>query len=140
MVISPYLPEVVKYLQIIEMCDVVLHIWDVQVPKKMGTVEARLEAVEQEVFRCQGIVEHGLSANHTMITEFTRDLMVDDRPLEDIVFTLNDKINFLQGQVFDLQNQIFEYEERFKGVSLCRRHPSAIGCLHKFQKTFSRDM
>ncbi|KAE8786095.1 40S ribosomal protein S5-1 [Hordeum vulgare] len=73
----------------IEMRDGVLHIRDVQGPKKMGTVEARLEVVEQEIFMCQGMVERGLCANHSMITEFTRDLKVDGRPLEDIVFTLN---------------------------------------------------
>ncbi|KAE8772510.1 40S ribosomal protein S5-1 [Hordeum vulgare] len=100
------------------MRDGVLHIRDVQGPKKMGTVEARLEVVEQEVFRCQGMMERGLGVNETMITEFTRDLKVDGRPLEDILFTLNVQINFLQGQVFDLQNQIFEYEARFKGDML----------------------
>ncbi|KAE8794056.1 40S ribosomal protein S5-1 [Hordeum vulgare] len=98
----------------IEMRDEVPHIRDVQVPKKMGTVEASLEAVEQEVFWCQGMVEHGLSANNTVITKFIHDLKVDSKPLEDIVFALNDQINFLQGQDFDLQNQIFEYEESFK--------------------------
>ncbi|KAE8810411.1 40S ribosomal protein S5-1 [Hordeum vulgare] len=96
----------------------VLHIRDAKGPKKIGTIEARLEAVEQEIFRCQGMVERGLSANHSMIMEFTRDQKVDGTSLEDIVFTLNEQINFLQGQIFDLQNQIFEYEARFKGVSL----------------------
>ncbi|KAE8779372.1 40S ribosomal protein S5-1 [Hordeum vulgare] len=100
------------------MRDRVLHIWDVQGPEKMGTVEASLEVVEEEIFRCQGMVERGLSASHTIITEFTHDLKVDGTPLEDIIFTLNDQINFLQGQVSNLQNQIFEYEARFKGMSL----------------------
>ncbi|KAE8773688.1 hypothetical protein D1007_54028 [Hordeum vulgare] len=48
-----------------------LHIRDVQGPKKTGSVETRLEAMEQQVFKCQGMVERGLSANHMMITEFT---------------------------------------------------------------------
>ncbi|KAE8781394.1 40S ribosomal protein S5-1 [Hordeum vulgare] len=107
-----------KHRKTIEMHDGVLHICDVEGSKKMGTVEARIEAVEQEVFRCQGMVEHALSANHTMIMEFTHDIKVDGRPLEDIFFTLNDQINFLQGQVFDLQSQIFEYEARFNGMGL----------------------
>ncbi|KAE8805087.1 40S ribosomal protein S5-1 [Hordeum vulgare] len=100
----------------------VLHIRDVQGPKKMGTVEARLNAVEQEIFTCQGMVEHGLNANHLVIKEFTHDQKVDGRSLKDIVFTRNEKINFSQGQIFDLHNQIFEYEARFKGMSL------AISC------------
>ncbi|KAE8814766.1 40S ribosomal protein S5-1 [Hordeum vulgare] len=108
------MPEVIKHPQTIEMCDGVLHIRDVQGPKNKGTVEARLEAMEQEIFTCQGMVEHGLSATHSMIMEFTRDRKVDGRPLEDIVFTLNEQINFLQVQIFDLQNQIVEYEASTK--------------------------
>ena len=91
-------------------------------PKGTGTVEARLEAMEQEVFRCKGMVERGLNTNPLMITDFTRDVMVDGKPMKDIVFTFNEQINFLQSQIYDLQNQVFEYEVRFKGMSL------AAGC------------
>ncbi|KAE8794055.1 40S ribosomal protein S5-1 [Hordeum vulgare] len=49
----------------------VLHIRDVEGPKKTGSVEARLEAMEQQVFKCQGMVERGLNAKHMMIREFT---------------------------------------------------------------------
>jgi hypothetical protein len=96
----------------------VLHFRDVQGPNKTGSVEARLEAVEQEIFKCQGMVERGLSANHLMITEFTCDHKVDGRSMKDIVFTFNEQINFSQSQIYDLQNQVFEYEARFKGMSL----------------------
>ena len=54
----------------------------------------------------------------TMITDLSRDLKVDGKPMKDIVFTLNEQINFLQSQIYDLQNQVFEYEARFKGMSL----------------------
>src|SRR5215216_2512143 len=99
------------------MCEWVLHIRDVQGPKGTGSMEARLEAMEQEVFRCKGMVERGLNANHLMITELTRDLKVDGKSMKDIVFTLNEQNNFLQSQIYDLQNQVFEYEARFKGLS-----------------------
>jgi hypothetical protein len=49
-VINPYLREVMQHPQAIEMREGVLHIRDVQGPKKTGSVEARLEAVEQEIF------------------------------------------------------------------------------------------
>ena len=62
-VINSYLSEVMKHPQTIEMREGVLHIRDVQGPKGKGTVEARLEAMEQEVFKCQGMVERGLNAN-----------------------------------------------------------------------------
>ncbi|XP_020172318.1 uncharacterized protein [Aegilops tauschii subsp. strangulata] len=117
-VINPYLPEVFKHPQAIEMREGVLHIRDVQVPKKTGSMEARLEAVEQEIFKCQGMVERGLSDNHSMITEFTHDHKVDGWSMKDIVFTFNEQINFRQSQIYDLQNQVFEYEPRFKGMSL----------------------
>ena len=81
-------------------------------------MESRLEAVEQEVFLCKGMVEHGLNANHLMITDYTRDLKVDGKSMNDIVFTFNEQINFLQSQIYDLQNQVFEYEAWFKGMSL----------------------
>ena len=80
-------------------------------------MEARLEAMEQEVFQCKGMVERGLNANHLMITDLTRDLKVDGKSMKDIIFTLNEKINFLQSQIYDLQNQVFEYEARVKGMS-----------------------
>ncbi|KAE8797491.1 40S ribosomal protein S5-1 [Hordeum vulgare] len=117
-VINPYLREVMKHPQTIYMHEGVLHIRDVQGPKKTGTMEAKLEAVEEEIFKCQGMVDHGLSVNHLMIMDFTHDQKVDGTSFKDIIFTLNEQINFLQGQIFDIQNQIFKYESRFKGMSL----------------------
>ncbi|KAE8798246.1 40S ribosomal protein S5-1 [Hordeum vulgare] len=96
----------------------VLHIRNVQGPKVTGSVEARLEAMEQEVFRCKGMVERGLNANHLMIGDYTRNLKVDGKSMKDIVFSLNEQINFQHIQIHDLQSQVLEYEARFKGMSL----------------------
>ena len=76
-VINPYLTEVLKHPQSIKMSEGMLHIRDVEGPKKTGSVETRLEAMEQQVFKCQGMVERGLNANHMMITEFTRNHKMD---------------------------------------------------------------
>ncbi|KAE8797913.1 40S ribosomal protein S5-1 [Hordeum vulgare] len=54
-----------------------LHIHDAEGPKKTGSVETRLEAMEQQVFKCQWMVERGLNANHMMITEFTSNHKMD---------------------------------------------------------------
>ncbi|KAE8810354.1 40S ribosomal protein S5-1 [Hordeum vulgare] len=54
-----------------------LHICDVEGLKKTGSVETRLEAMEQQVFKYQGMVERGLNANHMMITEFTNKHKID---------------------------------------------------------------
>ena len=80
----------------------------------MGTVDARLEAMEQEVFKCKRMVEHGLSANHLMIVDYTRDLKVDGKSMKDIVFTFNEKINFLQSQIYISKTQPLNMRQGLK--------------------------
>ncbi|KAE8779552.1 40S ribosomal protein S5-1 [Hordeum vulgare] len=82
-----------------------LHIRDVEGPKKTGSVETRLEAMEQQVFKCQGMVERGLNANHTMITEFTSNHKMDAIDIGKHLSRLYDRVDQLQGQIYDLQNQ-----------------------------------
>ncbi|KAE8818410.1 40S ribosomal protein S5-1 [Hordeum vulgare] len=104
-VINPYLAEVLQHPQSIEMHERVLHIRDVEGPKRTGSVEARLEAMEHQVFKCQGMVERGLNANHMMITEFTNKHKIDAKDIEEHLFKLYDRINHLQAQIYDMQNQ-----------------------------------
>ena len=51
-VINPYLMEVLQHPQPIEMREGLLHICDVEGPRRTGSTEARLEALEQQVFKC----------------------------------------------------------------------------------------
>ncbi|KAE8810030.1 40S ribosomal protein S5-1 [Hordeum vulgare] len=83
----------------------VLHIRDVEGSKKTGSVEARLEAMEQQVFKCQGMVERGLNANHMMIMEFTNKHKIDVNDIGKHLSRLYDRIDHLQAQIYDLQNQ-----------------------------------
>ena len=117
-VINPYLAEVLQHPQTIEMREGVLHILDVEGPRRTGSVETKLEAVEQQVFKCQGMVEHGLNANQMMITEFTNNHKLDAEVIGETIFKLQEKIEHLQAQIYDLQNQNCEYEYRFKRMSL----------------------
>ena len=117
-VINPYLAEVLQHPQTIEMREGVLHIRDVERPRRTGSVETKLEAVEQQVFKCQGMVEHGLNANQMMITEFTNNHKLDAKGIGETIFKLQEKIEHLQAQIYDLQNQNCEYEYRFKRMSL----------------------
>ncbi|KAE8768894.1 40S ribosomal protein S5-1 [Hordeum vulgare] len=87
---------------------------DVEGPKKTGSVEARLDAMEQQVFKCQGMVERALNANHIMITEFTNKHKIDANDIGKHLSTLYDRIDHLQTQIHDLQNENYEYEYRFK--------------------------
>ncbi|KAE8774594.1 40S ribosomal protein S5-1 [Hordeum vulgare] len=103
--INPYLAGVLQHPQSIEMREGMLHIRGVEGPKKTGSVEARLEAMEQQVFKCQGMVEHGLNANHMMITEFTNKHKIDANDIGKHLSRLYDRIDHLQAQIYDLQNQ-----------------------------------
>ncbi|KAI5005673.1 hypothetical protein ZWY2020_032916 [Hordeum vulgare] len=91
---------------------------DVEGPKKTGSLEAGLEAMDQKVFKCQGMVERELNANHMMITEFTNKHKIDANDIGKHLSRLYDRIDHLQAQIYDLQNQNCEYEYRFKSIRL----------------------
>ncbi|KAE8774078.1 40S ribosomal protein S5-1 [Hordeum vulgare] len=101
-VINPYLTEVLKYPQSIKMSEGMLLICDVEGPKKTGSVETRLETMEQQVFKCQGMVERGLNANHMMITEFTNNHKMDAIDIGKHLSRLYDRVDQLQGQIYDM--------------------------------------
>ncbi|KAE8782836.1 40S ribosomal protein S5-1 [Hordeum vulgare] len=103
-VINPYLAGMLQHPQSIDMREGVLHIRDVEGPKKTGGMEARLKAMEQEVFKCQGMVERRLNANHMMITEFTNKHKIDPNDIGKHLSRLYDRIDHLQAQICDLQN------------------------------------
>ena len=117
-VINPNLAEVLRHPQTIEMCDGLLHIRDVDGSKGTGSVESRLETMEQQVFKCQGMVERGINATHKMLAEFTNNYEPDAKKTEEAIFKLHEKIEHLQAQIYDLQNQNCEYEYGFKRMSL----------------------
>ncbi|KAE8801608.1 40S ribosomal protein S5-1 [Hordeum vulgare] len=101
-VINPYLTEVLQHPQSIKMSEEMLHIRDVEGPKKTGSVETRLEAMEQQVFKCQGMMERGLNANNMMITEFTNNHKMDAIDIGKHLSRLYDRVDQLQGQIYDL--------------------------------------
>ncbi|KAE8818272.1 40s ribosomal protein s5-1 [Hordeum vulgare] len=68
-------------------------------------METNLEAMEKQVFKCQGMVERGLNANHMMITEFTNKQRIDANDIGKHLYRLYDRIDQLQAQIYDLQNQ-----------------------------------
>src|SRR3989337_3592759 len=95
-VINPYLVKVLQHPQTIEMHEGVLHIRDIEGPRRTESVETRLEAMEQQVFKCQELVERGLDANHIMITEFTNNHKLDTKDIGEAIFKLHEKIENLQ--------------------------------------------
>ena len=63
-------------------------------------------------------MERGLYANHMMIAEFTNNHKLDAKNIGETIFKLHEKIEHLQAQIYNLQNQNCEYEYRFKRMSL----------------------
>ena len=63
-------------------------------------------------------MERGLDSNHIMITEFTNNHKLYAKDIGEAIFKLHEKIEHLQAQIYDLQNQNCEYEYRFKRMSL----------------------
>ena len=53
--------------------------------------------MEQEVFKCQEMMERGLDSNHIMITEFTNNQKLDDKNIGEAIFKLHEKIERLQA-------------------------------------------
>ena len=102
-VINPYLAKVLQHSQTIAMREGVLNIRDVEGPRHTGSMETKIEAMEQQVFKCQGMVEHGLNANQMMITEFTNNHKLDAKNIGETIFKLHEKIEHLQAQIYDLQ-------------------------------------
>ena len=64
------------------------------------------------------MVERGLNANQMMIAEFTNNHKLDAKNIGETIFKFHKKIEHLQAQIYDLQNQNCEYEYRFKRMSL----------------------
>ena len=63
-------------------------------------------------------MERGLNANQMMIAEFTNNHKLDAKNIGEAIFKIHEKIEHLQAQIYDLQNQNCEYEYRFKRMSL----------------------
>ncbi|KAE8818905.1 40S ribosomal protein S5-1 [Hordeum vulgare] len=103
-----------KHPQSIKMREGMVHIHDIEGPKKTGSVETRLEAMEQQDFKCQEMVERGLNANHMMITGFTSNHKMDAINIGKHLSRLYDRVDQLQGQIYDLQNQNFAIMSNFE--------------------------
>ncbi|KAE8791480.1 40s ribosomal protein s5-1 [Hordeum vulgare] len=108
-----------------------LHIRDVEGPKKTRSMETNLEAMEQQVFKCQGMVERGLNANHMMIIEFTNKHRIDANDIGKHLSRLYDRIDQLQGQIYDLQNQNCTVR------NVCKAHDAYLDSTSRFNITFS---
>jgi hypothetical protein len=90
---------------------------DVQGPIGEGSLEARMEALEQEVFKYKKMAEREVDIIHRINQELIAKHKKETAELWDDILSLHETTNKLQAQLYDLQNQNCEYEARFKQMS-----------------------
>ncbi|KAK1604954.1 hypothetical protein QYE76_028627 [Lolium multiflorum] len=94
-----------------------LQIKDVQGPKGEGSLEDRMEKLEQEVFKYKKMAEREVDIFHKIVSELIAEHEKETAKLWGDILSLHDTTNKLQAQLYDVQNQNCEYENRFKHIS-----------------------
>ncbi|KAK1698435.1 hypothetical protein QYE76_015132 [Lolium multiflorum] len=116
-VVNPYMNELKMHPKELLLVDGELQIKDVQGPKGEGSLEDRMEKLEQEVFNYKKMAEREVDIFHKIVSELIDGHKKETAKLWDDIFSLHDTTNKLQAQLYDVHNQNCEYENRFKRIS-----------------------
>jgi uncharacterized coiled-coil DUF342 family protein len=116
-IINPYMRELKMHPKELSLKDGKVQIEDVWGPKGDGSLEARMEELEQEVFRYKKMVEREVDIIHKINQELIAKHKKETVELWDDILSLHETTNTLQAQLYDLQTQNCEYEARFKQMS-----------------------
>jgi hypothetical protein len=116
-IINPYIRELKMHAKELSLKDGKLQIEDVQGPIGEGSLEARIEALEQEVIKYKKMAEREVDIIHRINEELIAKHKKETAELWDDILSLHKTTNKLQAQLYDLQNQNCEYEARFKQMS-----------------------
>ncbi|KAK1612955.1 hypothetical protein QYE76_036628 [Lolium multiflorum] len=116
-VVNPYVNELKMHPKEFLLVDGELQIKDVQGPKGEGSLEDRMEKLEQEVFNYKKMAEREVDIFHKIVAELIDGHKKETSKLWDDILSLHDTTNKLQAQLYDVQNQNCEYENRFKHIS-----------------------
>ena len=116
-VVNPYMDELKKHPKELLLKDGKVQVEDVRGPKGEGRLEARMEKLEQEVFRYKKMAEREVDIIHRINAEFIGKHKEEVARLWADILSLHETTNKLQAQLYDVQNQNCEYEARFKRIS-----------------------
>ena len=94
-----------------------LQVKDVQGPKGEGSLEDKMEKLEQEVFKYKKMAEREVDIFHRIVSELIAEHEKETAKLWSDILSLHDTTNKLQAQLYDVQNQNCEYENMFKYIS-----------------------
>jgi hypothetical protein len=109
--------ELKMHLKKLSLKDGELQIKDVQGPKGEGSLEARMEALEQEVFKYKKMAEREVDIIYRINQELVAKYKKKTTELWKEVLSLQETTSQLQAQLYDVQNQNCEYEARFQQMS-----------------------
>jgi hypothetical protein len=109
--------ELKMHLKELSLEDGELQIKDVQGPKGEGSLEARMEALEQEVFKYKKMAEREVDIIYRIHQDLVTKYKKETTELWKDVLSLQERANQLQAQLYDVQNQNCEYEARFQQMS-----------------------
>ena len=116
-VVNPYMDELKMHPKELLLEDGKVQVGDAQGPKGEGSLEARMEKLEQEVFMYKKMAEREVDIIHKINAELIGEHKKEVASLWDDIFSLHETANKLQAQLYDVQNQNYEYETRFKRIS-----------------------
>jgi hypothetical protein len=116
-IINPYMRELKMRPKELSLKDGKVQIEDVRGPKGEGSLEARMEELEQEVFRYKKMAEREVDIIYRINQELFAKHKKETAELWDDILSLHETTNKLQVELYDLQNQNCEYEARFKQIS-----------------------
>jgi hypothetical protein len=116
-IFNPYMNELKMHPKELLLKDGEVQIEHVRGPKGGGSLEARMEEVEQEVFRYKKMAEHEVDIIHRISAKLIAEHNKETTKLWDDILSLHETTNKLQAQLYDVQNQNYEYETRFKQIS-----------------------
>jgi hypothetical protein len=116
-IINPYMRELKMHPKELSLKDGKLQIEDVRGPTGEGSLKARMEALEQEVFKYRKMAEREVDSIHRINQELIAKHKKETAELWVDILSLHETTNKLQTQLYDLQNQNCEYEARFQQMS-----------------------
>ena len=115
-VVNPYMNELKMHPKELLLKDGKVQEEDVRGSKGEGSLEARMEKLEQEVFRYKKMAEREVDIIHRINAELIAEHKKETAKLWDEILSLHKTTHNLQAQLYDVQNQNCEYEARFKRI------------------------
>ena len=114
-VLNPYMYELRIHPKELILKDGKVQMKEVQGPKGEGSLEDRMEALEQEVFRYKKMAEREVDVIHKISSELIAKHKEEVAELRDEILSLHQTTNQITS--YDIQNQNCEYEARFNRIS-----------------------